>query len=203
MSVMIVLLLAALMLVGYYVWMSTVVHSDTVAGSVKERTPPVQAGVRLKPPAGSIPPASASPVPASPSATKGWHMTFTDTNASSHPPMAVAPVRHVNIEVTTRKSDVSAQEIEKRFRFARDKDDALFLAQYYYDKKAYKQALRWALETNKLDSDIEESWLIFGRAKARLGQRIEAIRVLQAYYDRTGSPRAQKLLDAIRRGKTP
>ena len=130
-------------------------------------------------------------------------MTFSDAKVPPQPTKAIAPKRHVNIQVTTQKSDVSAQAIEERFRFAKDKDDALFLTRYYYDKKAYKKALSWALETNKLDSDIEESWLIFGQAKARLGQRMEAIRVLQAYYNRTGSPKAQKLLDAIRRGKTP
>lgn len=148
-----------------------------------------------------------SPVPSTETPShkiKGWSMTFSDGKVEDKQPSKPrVPTQHVDIEVTTKNSAISAHEIEERFRFAKDKDDALFLARYYYDKKAYKKALEWALETNKLDSDIEESWLIFGRAKVQLGQRIEAIRVLQAYYDRTGSPRAQKLLDAIRRGKMP
>jgi len=92
-------------------------------------------------------------------------------------------------------------DIEKRFSSTQNKDDALFLARYYYDKKQYKKALRWSLETNKLDSNIEESWLLFGKAKAKLGQRMDAIRVLQSYVDRTGSSKAKKLLGNIRRGK--
>jgi len=135
---------------------------------------------------------------------QGWHMTFADDkspNNSSKNSVALPPSKHVNIEVTTRKSAFSAQEIAKRYRFAKNKDDALFLARFYYEKKQYKDALKWALETNKLDSDIEESWLIFGRAKALLGKRMEAIRVLQAYYDRTGSQKAKALLGKIRRGK--
>ena len=136
--------------------------------------------------------------------TRGWNMTFADDkspNNSSKNSVALPPSKHVDIEVTTRKSAFSAQEIAKRYRFAKNKDDALFLARFYYEKKQYKDALKWALETNKLDSDIEESWLIFGRAKALLGQRMEAIRVLQAYYDRTGSKKAKALLGRIRRGK--
>jgi len=112
--------------------------------------------------------------------TRGWKMTFADEESTDNSGNNLAPLpsKHVNIEVTTRKSAFSAQEIEKRYRFAKNKDDALFLARFYYEKKRYEDALKWALETNKLDSDIEESWLIFGRAKALLGKRMEAIRVL-------------------------
>jgi tetratricopeptide (TPR) repeat protein len=136
------------------------------------------------------------------SGKKGWHMTFADSEKTDTSVDAQTPLQHVDIQVSSKKTEYTVTEIEKRFRFAKDKDDALFLARYYYDKKQYKTALNWALETNKIDSDIEESWLIFGQAKAHLGQRMEAIRVLQAYYDRTGSKRTKKLLDKIRRGKT-
>jgi tetratricopeptide (TPR) repeat protein len=130
-----------------------------------------------------------------------WRMEFADDKDKNTTPEVDVPPAHVDIEVSPKKAENTVNEIEKRFRFARDKDDALFLARYYYDKKEYKTALNWALETNKLDSDIEESWLIFGQSKAHLGQRMEAIRVLQAYFDRTGSKRTKSLLDKIRRGK--
>jgi tetratricopeptide (TPR) repeat protein len=132
---------------------------------------------------------------------KGWHMTFADSENVHNNASRQSPPKHIDIEVSAKKTEYTIQEIEKRFRFAKDKDDALLLARYYYDKKQYKKALSWALETNKLDSDIEESWLLFGRSKARLGQRMEAIRVLQAYFDRTGSKKAKVLLDKVRRGK--
>jgi len=127
-------------------------------------------------------------------------IVFSDPNGEKAAEVP-SKAKKVTIEVTSKESGNSVRDIESRFAFAKDKDDALFLARYYYDKKQYKKALKWALETNKLDSDIEESWLIFARSKARLGQRIEAIRVLQAYYDRSGSVKARKLLGQIRRGK--
>jgi len=181
-----VLLLAAGAGIGYFVTATPVRDKPrTVVAPVNATVPPVPAPER-----------SASQ-PAS--ATK-MKIVFSD---EEHPPADPAPSRtkKVIIEVTPKKSSGSVQQIESRFAFAKDKDDALFLARYYYEKKAYDKALKWALETNKLDSDIEESWLIFARAKAKLGERIEAIRVLQAYYDRSGSERAKDLLSQIRRGK--
>ncbi len=130
----------------------------------------------------------------------GWRMDFSDAAGVQEVSESDSGTKHVDIRVSTRKTHDTAEEIARRFQFNKNKDDALFLARYYYDKKQYKIALKWALETNKLDSDIEESWLIFGRAKAKLGMRTEAIRVLQAYTDRTGSVQAKKLLDVIRRG---
>jgi len=192
--VFILLALIGLMFAGYVFWPLTKDHTDSV-----QKHPEVSQNATTE----------KAPTPPTPSLTelprkaKGWNMTFTDTKTEKKNAGPLASIHPVNIQVTTRKNEVSAQDIEKRFRYAKDKDDALFLARYYYDKKAYKKALSWALETNKIDSDIEESWLIFGQAKARLGQRMEAIKVLQAYYDRTGSPKAQNLLDGIRRGKTP
>jgi len=200
---LIVSVLAGVIFTGYVFWPSTKDHTDGVQKQTERRS------LQKHPEVSQNASTEKAPVLPTPSLTvlprkaKGWNMTFTDTKTEKKNAGPLASVHPVRIEVTTRKNEVSAQEIEKRFRFAKDKDDALFLARYYYEKKAYKKALSWALETNKLDSDIEESWLIFGQAKARLGQRVEAIRVLQAYYDRTGSPKAQKLLDEIRRGKTP
>jgi tetratricopeptide (TPR) repeat protein len=107
----------------------------------------------------------------------------------------------VAIEVTAQKVTQTVEQLEEKFEYDKDKEDALFLARYYYDKQDYNRAMKWALETNKLDSDIEESWLIFAKAKAKTGKRVEAIRILQTYFDRTGSVTAKQLLGLIRRGK--
>jgi tetratricopeptide (TPR) repeat protein len=148
-------------------------------------------------------PQAAAPTAATPPVrTGGMRIEFADAaqagRSASAPP---EPAKKIDIEVSEKKGHETVQEIESRFAFAKDKDDALFLARYYYDKKQYKQALKWALETNKLDSNIEESWLIFAKAKSRLGSRVEAIRIVQAYYDRTGSARAKDLLNRLRFGK--
>ena len=111
------------------------------------------------------------------------------------------PTQKVDIAVTAQKVTQTVEQLKEKFQYDKDKDDAMFLARYYYDKKDYNQAMKWALETNKLDSDIEESWLIFAKAKAKTDKRVEAIRILQTYYDRTGSVTAKQLLGLLRHGK--
>ena len=109
--------------------------------------------------------------------------------------------KNLLIHVTERGDKNIAVDIENRFEFAKDKSDSLFLAKYYYDKMEYAKAEKWALETNKLDNTIEESWLIFAKALAKQGKRIESLKVLKAFFDQGSSSQAKILMDRIRRGK--
>jgi len=97
-----------------------------------------------------------------------------------------------------RKEKVA--EIEERFKDSQDPQDSLYLARYYYKRREFKKAESWAVSTNNIDGDIEESWLIFAKARAKQGFRVDAIKVLQSFYDETNSAKAKKLLDKIRRG---
>ncbi len=92
-------------------------------------------------------------------------------------------------------------EVEERFRATQDPKDSLIVAKYYYKKHNYKKAESWAVNTNNIDGDIEESWLIFAKSRAKQGFRVDAIKVLQSYYDETKSPKAKELLDKLRFGK--
>jgi len=92
-------------------------------------------------------------------------------------------------------------EIEERFKTYQDPKDSLKLAKIYYKKGDYKKAESWAVSTNNIDGDIEESWLIFAKSRAKQGFRKDAIKVLQSYYDETNSPKAKALLVKLRFGK--
>jgi len=104
---------------------------------------------------------------------------------------------HIEV-IDTGSSSAPYKEIEKRFRLGHDIDDSLFLAKSYYKKKNYKKAEYWALQTNKINENIEESWLIFAKAKAKRGQKNEAIRILNEYIKRTKSVEAKVLLSKIK-----
>ena len=93
-------------------------------------------------------------------------------------------------------------EIEERFKSYQDPKDSLTLAKMYYKKGNYKKAESWAVSTNNIDGDIEESWLIFAKSRAKQGFRKDAIKVLQSYYDETNSAKAKDLLVKIRFGKS-
>ena len=105
-------------------------------------------------------------------------------------------IAHKKIDLNiVESSSISAYEdVEKRFRQTFDTDDSLFLAKSYFRKGQYSQAEFWALETNKINPNIEESWLIFVKSKAKLGQKNEAIRILTSYAKKSNSSRAWNLL---------
>ena len=106
---------------------------------------------------------------------------------------------HLNIIET---SSVSAyKDVAKRFYQSHDTDDSLFLAKSYYTKGNYKKAEYWALQTNKIDGNIEESWLIFAKAKVKRGNKNEAVRILTTYIKRSNSVQAESLLKKIKKGK--
>ena len=89
------------------------------------------------------------------------------------------------------------RDVERRFRRTHNINDAIFLANMYYNKRNYKKAIYWSMQTNKLDKNIEESWLIFAKSKIKIGKKNEAIRVLRAYIKRSNSYEAKKLLKKI------
>ena len=137
--------------------------------------------------------------------------------------LVAAPVeerkrKYLKIEVTdryptkkkqTEKPKVSTKKKKKRtigsaennFSKSRSYYDALYLAHAYYKKGNYAKAQKWALVTNDINSKLEESWLIFAKAKAKLGQRSEAQQVLSAYIAKTNSSKAKALLRKIKKGK--
>ena len=105
---------------------------------------------------------------------------------------------HLNIVET---SSVSAyKDVAKRFTQLHDTDDSLFLAKAYYRKGNYKKAVYWALQTNKVNDKIEESWLIFAKSKVKLGRKTEAINILTTYIKKSNSLQAKKLLKKIKKG---
>ena len=106
--------------------------------------------------------------------------------------------KKIHLEITEMSGRKAYVDVKNRFALAPDPDDSLFLARNYYKEKEYRKAAYWALQTNKLNGGIEESWLIFAKAKARLGQKNEAIRVLSAYASKSGSGVAHALLRKLK-----
>ena len=72
----------------------------------------------------------------------------------------------------------------------------IFQLLFYYKKSEY-----WALETNKLDEDSEESLFIFVKSKVKLGRKNEAVTILTDYIKMTNSQEGKKLLYQIENNK--
>lgn len=110
-----------------------------------------------------------------------------------------AKTKKLELEIVEPSDKKIVKEIEDRFKTSKSYDDAIYLAEYYYNRKNYKKAIEWAKEANTIDSLPEESWMIFCKAKAKDGHRVEALKVLDIYYKRTGSTAAFNLMDLIRK----
>lgn len=107
----------------------------------------------------------------------------------------------VALDIVESSSVTAYEDVEKRFIHTRDIDDALFLARSYYKKGDYKKSEYWALETNKLDENSEESLLIFVKSKVKLGLKNEAIAILTDYIKMTDSQEGKKVLYQIENNK--
>ncbi len=107
----------------------------------------------------------------------------------------------VHLDIFETTSVTAYEDVERRFRQSGDIDDALFLAKSYYKKGDFEKSEYWALETNKLNSSSEESFFIFVKSKAKLGNMNEAVAILNSYLNRTNSHEARTLLNELKNGK--
>jgi len=116
---------------------------------------------------------------------------FTETDISK--PI----IKKKSVSVIKVANSNAYKDVEKRFRRSHNINDSIFLATMHYKKRNYQKAIHWSMQTNKLDNNIEESWLIFAKSKVKLGHKNEAIRVLKAYIKRSNSYEAKKLLKKL------
>jgi len=107
----------------------------------------------------------------------------------------------VHLDIVETTSVTAYKDVEKRFAKSHEIDDSLFLARSYYKKENYKKSEYWALQTNKIDSNIEESILIFVKSKTKLGRKNEAISILKSYLKKSNSQEARNLLYRIENNK--
>jgi tetratricopeptide (TPR) repeat protein len=107
----------------------------------------------------------------------------------------------VHLDIVESTNVTAYKDVERRFMQSHEIDDALFLARSYYKKGDYKKSEYWALETNKLDENNEESLFIFVKSKVKLGHKNEAIAILNDYLKVSNSSEGNKLLDTIENNK--
>jgi len=92
------------------------------------------------------------------------------------------------------------QDVIARFKKNKNPALSLFVAKRYYGAKNYQQAYNYALMTNELDSNIEDSWLIFAKSLYMLDQKDMAIKTLKAYIQQSGSVKAKITLGQMESG---
>lgn len=112
-----------------------------------------------------------------------------------------APKERVNIDIQKTSALDALEEVKKRFLSLKDPNDALFLATTFYEQGQFEAAHDWAVEVNKITQNIEESWLVLGKSKAKLGHKKEAVDLLRAYAQQNDSQKALDLAVQIEQGQ--
>lgn len=110
-------------------------------------------------------------------------------------------VQPSTISIHRQNTHQDIQHVIKRFKKSNNPALSLFVAKKYYELNNYKQAYNYALITNEINSDIEQSWLIVAKSLVKLGKKNRALTILNKYISNSHSQRAEILLDAIKSGK--
>ena len=100
-------------------------------------------------------------------------------------------------EIQSSNLDMSVDELKTKFDKSNSSDLAVLIAKKYYDIEDYKSSEKWALIANELNSENEESWVIFAKSKYNLGQKYDAVKVLRIYNDKANSKEIEDLIKHI------
>lgn len=114
------------------------------------------------------------------------------------------PVKTEKAKKIVIARETSIQDIkdaEKRFKKSNSPALSLFLAKQYYARGDYSKSYNYALITNQLDKNNEDSWLIFSRSLVKLGKVKLAKKALNEYIRFSHSSNAELLLDDITTGE--
>ena len=106
-----------------------------------------------------------------------------------------------SIKITKQETQADIQHVIKRFQKNNNPALSLFVAKKYYKLKDYKKSYNYALITNQINNEIDESWIIFTKSLVKIGKKDKAIKTLKKYIEHSHSANAKILLDDIQLGK--
>ena len=102
--------------------------------------------------------------------------------------------------ISTKQTNNTLEYLIERFNQTRDPKLASYIAQSFYKKGNYKETVRWAILANSIDPSAEESWILFAKAKVKLGQREDAVKALRIYLNQYSSRKVKSYLQSLEGG---
>jgi tetratricopeptide (TPR) repeat protein len=106
-----------------------------------------------------------------------------------------------NLSIIRHKDKTDLSDVIRRFKKNKNPTLSLFIAKKYYKMGEYQKSYNYALMTNEINKDIEESWLIFAKSLVKLGQHELAMATLKSYLKSKDSTSAKTLLNKIETGE--
>lgn len=102
----------------------------------------------------------------------------------------------IDIQISSENNEISM--LKENFNKNKNPEIALKIARRCYQDKRYSDTIKWALSANNLDSSIEESWVMFAKAKYMLKQKDDALRALEEYNKNKNKPEINELINKIK-----
>ncbi len=112
-----------------------------------------------------------------------------------------APKEEPKITITKTDERQNLSSVIERFKNSNNPALSLFVAKKYYQLEEWESAYDYALITNNIKNDIEDSWLIFAKSQVKLGKKDDAAQTLKRYISHSNSQAAKQLLGDIHSGK--
>lgn len=127
----------------------------------------------------------------------------TDTSSSNVGTIStnVKPIINITSEIITPEKNIDL--LKNDFAKSNDYDVAMKIAQFYYDRKTYQDAIKWALNASNADSKDKQkvdSWIIYAKSLYAYGNKEEAVNVLEKYVSTTNSKYAKDVLNNMKKG---
>lgn len=104
------------------------------------------------------------------------------------------------LTITKQEDESDLKDIIRRFKNNKNPALSLFISKRYYAAGEYQKSYNYALMTNEIDQNIDESWIVFSKSLVKLGQHELAINTLKAYLKTSKSTAAEVLLRNIESG---
>ena len=105
------------------------------------------------------------------------------------------------LKIHRQNTDNDINHIIQRFKKNNNPALSLFIAKKYYEMQDYHQSYNYSLITNRINDNIDISWIIFAKSLVKLDRKDEAIETLKSYFKHSKSTQAKTLLEEIQRGK--
>ena len=102
----------------------------------------------------------------------------------------------IDIQISSENNEISM--LKENFNKSKNPEIALKIARKCYQDKRYSDTIKWALSANNLDSSIEESWVMFAKAKYMLKQKDDALRALEEYNKNKNKLEINELINKIK-----
>lgn len=112
-------------------------------------------------------------------------------------PLKAPPVENKQTGMVRGNMAFDIRDVEERFASNANPQLGLFIARYYYDHGNYNEAYNYALKTNSLNNNIEESWILFAKSLIKLGKVDQARQTLTLYTSKHNSEEAKILLNSL------